>query len=239
MSDNDNFQIPTMAPDREDVQRRRSERSDSGRRERDKVVTQRPGGGLLAWSSIVLAIAATGAAVLLWQQGEQAKTQLADVSARVAELESKINSTGDELSQSGAVIQVRLKEHDSEIAKLWDSRKEAKRIAEEQGVNIRNLTTRTGKQGEQLTSNSDQATALAASLDEVLEQIEDFDPAAVNKELAGLSEEVDSLLARIDKNEKTASDNKEWLESVDAFRRQVNERLNAIQNPAPAAPQLQ
>jgi hypothetical protein len=33
--------------------------------------------------------------------------------------------------------------------------------------------------------------------------------------------------------------NEEWLEAINAFRRQVNDRLNALQNPTNSTPVLQ
>ena len=193
----------------------------------------------MSLAALILAIAATGAAYLLYTQGEQSAAALDSATARITELENQLSSTGDELSESDAAVRIRIKEMDTEVRKLWDARKVTKKQVADQEVTVRNLVTRTTKQQDQLNAIVGQATAMSASLDELVEQLEGVDPAQLESRMESIQSQMSTLNADIRSLQSTGEDHRQWLESVDAFRRQVNERLNAIQNPAPTAPQLQ
>lgn len=233
--------MPSMKPERDEVARRSTQggRGKQTTGSRGSKPTKSTGGGLLSLVAFIVAIAAAGAAYLLWMQGEQAAQALESATARIAELENQLSSTGDELSESDAAVRVRMKELDTEVRKLWDARKGTKKQVAEQEVTIRNLVTRTTKQQEQLSAAVGQATALSASLDELVEQFEDVDPAQLESAITQVNKQLSTMTKDLESLQTASEDQRQWLESVDAFRRQVNERLNAIQNPAPAAPQLQ
>ena len=230
-----------MKPERDEVARRssKSSRSKPSSSARAQPVQERSGSGLLTIAALIVAVAAAGAAYLLWIQGEAAATSLESATARIAELENQLSSTGDELSESDAAVRVRMKELDTEVRKLWDARKVTKKQVTELETTTRNLVTRTGKQREQLNAVVGQATAMSASLDELVEQLEDVDPSELDASIDKLQAQLSTFAKDLNGLKASSEDHRQWLESVDAFRRQVNDRLNAIQNPAPSAPQLQ
>ena len=59
------------------------------------------------------------------------------------------------------------------------------------------------------------------------------------RQAAALREKLPQLTNRVDDHEQRITNNEEWVESINAFRRQVNQRLNDRSQPAYEAPQLQ
>ncbi|MBT8148408.1 MAG: hypothetical protein KJO24_00650 [Gammaproteobacteria bacterium] len=235
--DNEELQnIPRMTPAQDEVAGRRSQ---TGKRAAARPAASKRGpggngasGGLMATLALLMAIAAIGAAYFLWEQSRQTNQTAKNVEQRLLALESQLASTGDELSQSDAAVRIQLKDVDSEVRKLWDARKKTLQQVSQHDKNIKNLTTRTGTMQKSQTANAQQLTALAAELDEVVVMLESANFTTMQKTVTANQQKLQQLAKSLDVLNSRVAANEEWLESVNAFRRQVNDRLNEIQNPA-------
>lgn len=237
--DNDELtDIPQMTPARDEVMHRRTAKTASGR----AVIPDKPSAGgnsLLTIMSLVIAVAALGASYFLWEQSQKASRTAQNAEQRLISLESQLTSTGDELSQSDAAVRIQLKELDSEVRKLWDARKKSNKQLSGHDTNIKNLTTRTGDVKKRQETTGAQLTALAAELDEVVEMLEAANFDNLQNTVKNSSQKLQQISAAVDDLSGRVTANEEWVDSINGFRRQVNERLNAIQNPAQQQPILQ
>ena len=232
--------IPAMKPAHDEVvNRRRQGRSSAGA----VIPTKRSNG--LTLLTLLIAIAASGAAYYLFEQNRAAETLAVQTEARIAALEAQLANTGDEMSQSDAAVRVRLKELDTEVRKLWDNVwKKSKVLLDEHTLNIKNLTTRTSSLGKGQTKANKQLVELnaelmryAASLDEINETVEESQASA--KQSAALQDKLPKLSQKMDNHEQRIKANEEWVESINAFRQQVNKQLTIINQPANNRPELQ
>lgn len=225
--------IPQMKPARDELANRRPSGATATR-------TRSSSGGSGVWVilSLLVAIAALGASYFLWEQSVRAEQAAAQAEARIAELESQLASTGDELTQSDAAVRVKLKELDSEVRKLWDSRKKAKAMSAEHDKTIKNLVTRTSATRKKVDSLLAQTTAISASLDEVVETLDGADFETQSSLLKKNADQLRSVEADMKDLQSRITANEEWIESINAFRQQVNQRLNPPSS-VPASPQLQ
>ena len=196
------------------------------------------GGSLLGVVALLVGITALGAAYFLYEQSRETHARAGTVDQRVQALEAQLLSTGDELSESDAAVRVRMKELDTEVRKLWDDRK--KNIAEYKqrdsklAAQEKSLAALTSQQ----RNGAAQLTAVSAQVDELVEMLERSDLANMQKNLGDANRALAQLKNQLATLEQRVLANEEWVESVNVFRRQVNERLNQIQNPATPAPVL-
>ena len=232
--------IPAMKPAHDEVvNRRRQGRSTAG-----AVIPTKRSNGLTLFT-LLIAIVASGAAYYLFEQNRAAETLAVQTEARIAALEAQLANTGDEMSQSDAAVRVRLKELDTEVRKLWDNVwKKSKVLLDEHSLNIKNLTTRTSSLGKgQLKANKQLAELnaelmrYAASLDEINEAVEESQVSA--KQSATLQDKLPKLSQKMDNHEQRIQANEEWVESINAFRRQVNKQLTTLNQPVNNRPELQ
>ena len=93
--------------------------------------------------------------------------------------------------------------------------------------------------GKKHSSTAAQLTALSAQLDEIAEVLARADLGIIQQKVNDAQALSKQIQREISQMETRVRANEEWVESVNVFRRQVNERLNEIQNPASAAPVLQ
>lgn len=223
--DDDLTDIPQMKPARDEVVNRRPG-SGASTRARKPEQDSRGGGGVWTVLSLLVAIAALGASYFLWEQSRQTQIVAEQAEKRIAELESQLTNTGDELTQSDAAVRVKLNELDSEVRKLWDSRKKAMALSDEHDKTIRNLVTRTDETRKRVDSAVTRLTVVSAELDEVVDMLDkaDFENQAAVLKQSG--EKLRSVERDISELKKRVVENEEWIESINAFRRQVNERLN-------------
>ena len=235
--------IPTMKPAQDEVRGRRSQPRTSSATKPAKS-SGGSGGGLLGVFTFLIAVTACGAAYYLWDQQQSALARAEQAEQRIQALEAQLASTGDEMSQSDAAVRVRLKELDTEVRKLWDNvwKKSRAQLAEHD-KNIKNLTTRTSAMAttqessvKQLKAINAELTRYSASLDEVSETLDALE--ASNRQTAQLREKLPQVSSMVDDHEQRIRANEEWVESINAFRRQVNQQLNANQ-PVNETPQLQ
>ena len=240
--------IPSIVPTREGSQQRRSSKvragkgssGDRGGRGNATQSSPRSGGtGPLASLFIVLSLmAALGACVWAWQlqqQLRQANDQVVDFASRIGDLEDRLSDTDAGMNQNAAVQAVKVSELDSEVRKLWDSRKksmeEFKKLegtADSHGKSIKAMEGTLSKAATQLkgvssdlaklegvSGNLSRLTASAKTNQAEVERVAD----ALNRINLGLA-----------KLEKRVQGNEEWVGSINAFRKQVNSRLAELQD---------
>ena len=232
--------MPAMKPARDEVVNRRRQ----GRSSSSAVIPARSSNrlGLL---TLLIAIAASAASYYLYEENRAAAQVAVQTENRIAALEAQLANTGDEMSQSDAAVRVRLKELDTEVRKLWDNVwKKSKALLDEHSLNIKNLTTRTGSlvktqtnAGKQLAELNAELMRYAAGLDEIAEAVEQSQ--ANDKKARALQDKLPKLTQKIDNHEQRIKANEEWVESINAFRRQVNKQLTTNNQPVNTVPTLQ
>jgi predicted nucleic acid-binding Zn-ribbon protein len=152
--------------------------------------------------------------------------------ARFEALESRLSSTDESVSQSGAALQVKIsrqedtiKEHWSEIKKLWGVTNDInKGKIEANKKDIAFLVGKRAAMAASLEKDSKSLTALSANylgLSADLDTVND----SLRSSLDGLNR-VNNSLTRIDRELKN---NAEAIESMEAFRRQMNQKIYALE----------
>lgn len=219
--------------------------SDSGRIGNAKPGKAKTGSPLLLLIIILLSFCLGGLGWFSWQQSHaQALLQ-----QRFDDLAAKIDSTDESLSQSGAALSVKLSDqqaeltkHWSEIKKLWgvanDRNKKAISAVEKsiaQGIKERRQLEKTlsatGADQKKLTARLSElgsdSLATVARLDELDERV------------GRLGDSQQKVLQSVDQKqrgfESRLRDTENAIKSIDAFRRQTNQSLDALRQ-VPAIP---
>ena len=203
------------------------------------------GGGFWRLLVVVLLAAIVACGFLVWQQ----RQQLAMLQTSFDQLQSRISSTDESLSQSGAALSVKLGDHEkalathwSEIKKLWgvsnDRNKKAiaanTKAVEDYEKSLKGLKNSAVARQKDVAALKAQmadvkksvatvtSTSLSARL-ELEEAREQLQTAA--DRLNGLDKELkqmqNSLSARVAENE-------EAIEAIDAHRRRVNQDIQQL-----------
>ena len=189
--------------------------------------------------TIALALAAIACA-WAWQLqtlADTSRTQQLALQGRVADLEALLSDTDETVNKSAAAMSAQIRLIDTEVRKLWDARKvsngkltqveksvvaQEKTITELTGTTTA-LTSTTAAQGSTLETMLTELSALtkvagdlerlAASAQRAQTDVERLADGLnkSNLERAALRKQVDS--------------NGEWIESINAFRRQVNANM--------------
>jgi uncharacterized coiled-coil protein SlyX len=79
------------------------------------------GGGFVMFMLTVLVLALTGASYYLYEQLTSAQKQLASGQGRIDVLEQRLSVADESITESSVSTQVKLKELDFEVRKLWDN----------------------------------------------------------------------------------------------------------------------
>ncbi len=201
------------------------------------------GGGtgfvLFVLTVLVLALAAGG--YFLFEQLQQSRKQLELAQQRLDSLESRLSSADESLEENSLTTSVKLKELDSEVRKLWDNvwKKQKETLAEHEAQLAKNekrlvAIEAQGKKNEELVGRAmkgyqadrETMTSMAGKLDRVIAQAEVNRNTLldVNKQLSAGG----SLDARVNALEKRVGQTEDWLDSVNAFRTQVNRDIDAL-----------
>lgn len=199
------------------------------------------GGGAATFLLTLICICLGAAAYYLYDQLLVTQAQLEQSDKRIDILAERLSLTDESFSERDDSVQHKLKEYDSEIRKLWDNvwKKQKAELAK-QSLAVTKATKRLAvleskqKAGDGKLASAmkgyeadrEQLKSMAGKLDRTIAQAE------VNRtqliDVAKRLRSGGSLDNRLRSVEKQIVKNDEWLDSVNAFRRQVNRDLEAM-----------
>ncbi len=204
-------------------------------------------GGFWRLLIALLSVALVGGGGFGWYQFNSLANNHADLQQRFNALESRLSSTDESMTQSGAALQLKiskqgesLERHWAEIKKLWGvsndinkgkiekNKKDiaflaAKRTALEKSA--ADLSARLDKENRSLTNLSGNYLAITADID------------GINTAARNQSDKLARLEAALNKIDQQLKSNAEAIESMDAFRRQTNQKIYNLENKPQAATQ--
>lgn len=243
MPNDDIDHIPAIVPAREGPPQR-SSRQGAGERRRSaasRTQTPTPGGsGTLSRLLGGLALIAGGLAFAwAWQLQNQldlAQGELQGYESRIGDLEARLSDTDEGMTQSAAVQAVKIAELESEVRKLWDN------VWQQTKERLTKLESASTAQGKSIKGMDSSLASAKAQLNEANAELAKL--RSVGGDLARLMgsaktsqaevERIADSLNRIELSmnrlEKRVAGNEEWVDSVNAFRRQVNTSLAELQD---------
>jgi len=204
------------------------------------------GTGRLLGLNVVLAVLVAGLVVAGWfvasqhQQLSEAERLLGEADQRLRRLEERLQLTDQTMSSSGDEVQDQLGFWEDEIRKVWDvaNKRNKNWIVENQG----NLT----RQGERLATIESSVTSLkssvsrhdkafgqqAAMLDQLAElQLQLRQVAEQQRRMTDQLNVARQGFASLESGlERRVANNEEAVEAIDAYRVQLNNRLDDVRN---------
>ena len=194
--------------------------------------------GLAARLVLTIALAVAGIACgWAWQLQtalDDAQRQQKLTQGRVADLEALLSDTDETVNKSAAAMGAQLRLLDTEVRKLWDARKisngkltklEETAVTQEKQITI--LNNKATRQAEQLALAQSELAALTKVAG-------DLERLAVSAQRA--QTDVERLADGLNKSNlersalrKQVESNAEWIESINAFRRQVNANIAKLE----------
>jgi chromosome segregation ATPase len=194
--------------------------------------------GLTARLVLTIALAVAGIACgWAWQLQtalDDAQRQQKLTQGRVADLEALLSDTDETVNKSAAAMGAQLRLLDTEVRKLWDARKisngkltklEKTAVTQEKQITI--LNNKATRQAEQLAL----ARSELAALTKVAGDLERLAASAQRAQT-----DVERLADGLNKSNlersalrKQVESNAEWIESINAFRRQVNANIAKLE----------
>lgn len=239
MSDDDLDHIPSIVPTREGGPSRGSSKPRPGGKQRSSS-QKRPvasGGGagplariLITLSLVVAAVACTWAWQLQGQLG-LAEQKIVDYDKRIGDLEARLSDTDEGMSQNAELQAAKIRELDKEVRKLWDN------VWKQASERLAKLEKSSAGQGKKLDSTaSSLATAQGqikaaggdiTKLNSVAGDLERIIASGkVNQaEVERVADSINRVNLDLAKLNKRVQGNEEWIQSINAFRKQVNASL--------------
>jgi len=228
--------IPALTPEREEIALRQAQGARAAPRR------ELSGSWLLVALCLLSTVGIGGWSYLLHEQLKAAGVEVADARQRVQQLEQRLSVTDESVSQSSDVLQVRLKEVDGEIRKLWDNVwKRAKQQLAEQEQAIKALQAKVDQQAGQgaqaQTALTEQGKAVAAlqkdlgriaSLDDALGKLS-VRVAAQDETVRELDDSVGQAGATTATFDKRIAGIEEWVDSFNGYRTQTNRKILDLQ----------
>ena len=194
--------------------------------------------GLTARLVLTIALAVAGIACgWAWQLQtalDDAQRQQKLTQGRVADLEALLSDTDETVNKSAAAMGAQLRLLDTEVRKLWDARKvsngkltKLEKTAVTQEKQITNLNNKTTTQAEQLASAQSELAALtkvAGDLERLAESAQ-----RAQTDVERLADGLNKSNLERSALRKQVESNAEWIESINAFRRQVNANIAELE----------
>ena len=203
-----------------------------------RSATTRAGIGLATRLVLTLALAAAGVACgWAWQLQtllDTAQNQLKTTQARVSDLEALLSDTDETVNKSAAAMGAQLRLLDTEVRKLWDARKASNATLTqlEKGASAQEKQI-AGLNGKSSAQNG-RIEAMEKSLSALIKVAGDLERLAANAQRA--QTDVERLADGVNKANleraalrKQVESNAEWIESINAFRRQVNASIAELE----------
>ena len=236
----------SIVPERDEPTAKRKPTKDSARPSAPRRAAPPPkSGGSSALVSVLcfMVVLISGAAAYLYLQVQTLNDQRSALDARLKDVEDTLSVTGESLSESGAAMQVVIREqgemltlHTSEIDKLWGvayrtNRPKLDALEKAQGsqadtvkalsasvAKIEPVVENMSDLSSQVRTTSNQSLALSANLDELEASVR-----GLTDRMSGLQRDVQSQTA-------SNNDHSAAIEAIDQYRVQINQRLLQLEN---------
>lgn len=233
--------IPALTPEREEValHRPRPGRNGGGRAAPRRELS----GNWLLLALCLLAVVGLGAwNYSLHEQLQAAESLLTDAGARLYRLEQRLSITDESMNQSSDVMDVRLKELDTEVRKLWDNVwKRAKQQLVQHDKEIKSLKSQVEKQAKldagfkaTLAETTLAVDALESEVNNSSRLEGQLTKLGVHSEVQdeSIMEMADSVAAMekaTERMEKRIAGAEEWVDSFNGYRTQMNRKILDLQ----------
>ena len=183
--------------------------------------------------AFLVACAGGGLAVYLKFQLDQAQLLLAQSQDRLGVLESRLSITDETVTESGTQLNVKMKEHDSEIRKLWTiSNEKNKKAINENAASIVQAESNLKKQAQSIdavnASVKEGQTNLAATkktVDQVNESV-----AQLKKIVAENNEAMSSLRESVTDIDKSDQANAQAVAKLDAALGDLDDQISGLES---------
>jgi len=189
--------------------------------------------------AIALGIALLGVcgAAFLGFQLMEAQQKLEKDSARIAQLESQLNLTSSESTQSVTALGINLQKLDTEVKRQWEAEKKSNGEHDNKFANLSKAIDGTKAEINSVKADNSslkqEIIANKASQDELLPRIDNLDKniAEQRKKIADVSSSINAMLTQIKSAEGLAARITKTEEAIDAIednRRTINKDLLQI-----------
>ena len=234
--DDELHDLPSFAPDSDELKARQNANS------HDLLMDPVAGGVAsngLVWFLFVLVIAVGGAAGYLY-------AELLKSNDRITTLEARLSEAGESMDQSSATIGLRLKELTDKTNELWTQMDKlwasAWRRNQSEIATLRDDIKGINKQSSGFKSGIEALQKSVQGIPELERRVAELGTlqAQIDKAVAaasGTTNKLNALDAKVSRAQGSQSDfekrikaNEQWIESINAYRKQVNRRLDEIQN---------
>jgi chromosome segregation ATPase len=250
MSDDDLDHIPSIVPTRDgappvSASRPRggaSPRASSVRPAAEKKAGSGPLSRVFITLALVVAAVACAWAFQLQQALQAADQQLEDYAQRIGDLEARLSDTDEGMNQNAELQAAKIRELDSEVRKLWDNvwKKANERLTQleqdsaSQGKKIDAAAAGLARAESQIKADSGDLSRLksvAGDLERVIASGK-----ANQAEVERVADSINRVNLDLAKLNKRVQSNEEWIQSINAFRKQVNASLVELQAAVRAQP---
>lgn len=256
LDDDDITNAPSIVPDRDDLdsyqrqKQMKSPKKESAAAEQeddcDDDSESRPS-NVLTYLIGLVALIGVGAAGYLF-------TQLQNAEQRVAALEQRLSSTDESIGQSSGALQVKINEVSDVLTQRDETLKKYKTQIDQQASQIAALE-KSGKNAQAAIAGNDKALAehvksidaLRGEINELPTLVEPVKQKIDQQQAAldGLSTKIKGVSDAQTKLDARLSNNEEWVESINTFRKQMNREIVNIKQqvaggkPPPAPAEIQ
>lgn len=224
--------------DRDDAPIRRTTTYDDPRASRAPADYAAPSSSnTLPAIALVLALIGVAGAGFLGFQLIEAKEIITKDSARIAQLESQLNVTSTESTQSVTALGINLQKVDSDVKKLWDATKKSNSDHNDKEAslskNIDAVKAEVANTKSDINSLKQDSLAHKASIEEIPPRIDALDKnlAEQRKKVADVAASVNAMLSQVKSAEGLASritKTEEAIDAIDDNRRTINRDLLQI-----------
>ena len=233
MSRDDLNDIPSFAANRDEAVSSAPRGAIPARAPRAEAVM-----GLTARLVLTIALAVAGIACgWAWQLQtllDESQTQQKATQARVADLEALLSDTDETVNKSAAAMGAQLRLLDTEVRKLWDARKISNGKITKLEKNFVTQEKQITGLNTKATNHSEQLAAMQTELGALTRVAGDLERLAASAQRA--QTDVERLADGLNKSNleraalrKQVESNAEWIESINAFRRQVNASIAELE----------
>ncbi|MDH4042089.1 MAG: hypothetical protein OEV88_15660 [Gammaproteobacteria bacterium] len=252
MSQDDLDHIPSIVPTRDGPAPSGSSRprpgKSGGAQRPAPAKTPAAGGGTGALARVFIALSLVVAAVACgwaWQlqQGLQESTARAeDYAKRIGDLEARLSDTDQGMNQNAEVQAAKIRELDTEVRKLWDN------VWKQASERLAKLEKDSAGQGKKVDATAAALATLQAQVKDAGGDIAKLKSVAGDLERVIASgkanqaevERVADTINRVNldmaKLGKRVQSNEEWIQSINAFRKQVNASIVELRSAVRAQP---